>query len=56
MNLKENVTKGKYSNVIGSLIILAAMVSVFVPQLEIDWTQASIGMGVGLTLIGLGNK
>ena len=56
MNIKENATKGKISTILGVVITLGATVSVFIPSLEIDWTNAAIGMTVGLGLIGLLNK
>lgn len=56
MNIKENVQKGVISNIIGIIIVVASVASVFVPALEIDWTNAAIGMGVGLGVIGLSKK
>jgi hypothetical protein len=41
------------TTVLGLLIALAALVSVFVPSLGIDWTEASVGILLGLGISGL---
>ena len=46
-----NVTKGKLTSVLGVIIILASLVSVFYPG--VNWSEAAAGMGVGLALLGL---
>lgn len=56
MSIKDNAQKGKISTFIGSVIVLASIVSVFIPQLEIIWSDAVIGISVGVGLIGLVDK
>jgi hypothetical protein len=56
MKIVDNARNGVITTVLGCLITVAAVVSVFVPVLEIDWAGAAIGMGVGLGLIGFGKK
>lgn len=56
MNIRENAEKGIISTTLGATIVVASIASVFVPELGIDWANASIGMGVGLGLIGFVNK
>ena len=56
MNIKENATKGIISTVVGSFIVVAAVISVYIPELNIDWADATIGIGTGLALIGFVKK
>lgn len=46
-----NIKKSPWTTVIGALIMLASIVSVFVPNLEIDWSSASIGIMLGGSLL-----
>ena len=56
MSIKDNLKKGVVGNYVGLFIVVASVVSVFVPKLEIDWVNAAIGMGVGLGVMGFTNK
>lgn len=47
----KNVTKSRISSVLGVIIILASLVSVFYPG--VSWGDAAVGIGVGLVLLGL---
>jgi hypothetical protein len=51
MSLLNNITKSKISSIIGVLVMLASVVSVFIESLEIDWTQAGIGLAAGFALL-----
>lgn len=55
-DFKKNAKDGWISTVIGIVIILSAITSVFIPDLNIDWTGAGVGMAVGIGLIGFGKK
>lgn len=45
-----NITKGKIESLIGLVIIIAAIASVFIDKA--DWTQASIALLIGIGLLG----
>lgn len=47
MKMKDNVLKSWKTTLIGNLIILASVVSVFVPELNTTWKDAAIGIFVG---------
>ncbi len=51
-NIK-NFKNGPIMSALGIIIILASVASVFVKSLGIDWTQAAVGCGIGITLLGL---
>ena len=54
MKLKENIIKGVITDILGAIVILASVASVFV--MGYDWTAAGIGIAVGGGFIGLGKK
>lgn len=45
-----NLTKSWKTTLIGSVILMAAIISVFVSN-SITWMDASIGIGIGLALL-----
>lgn len=49
----KNFKKGPMTSLLGIIIILASVVSVFVKELEMSWTEAVVGMMVGTTLLGV---
>lgn len=51
---KTNAAKGVLSTILGVIVILGSVGSVFV--LGRDWADAAIGAGVGIGLIGLIKK
>lgn len=40
-------------SILGIIIILASVASVFVKSLGVDWSQAAVGCGIGIGLLGL---
>lgn len=56
MSVKENLTKGLVSNVVGGVVILASVVSVFIPSLEVGWMNATAGITIGAVIMGLIKK
>jgi len=48
----ENIYKSPLTSVLGLLIILASVASVFYHELGISWTEASVGIGVGALFLG----
>jgi hypothetical protein len=49
-SLTSNVSKGIVTTVIGVVILTASVVSIFMAN-GITWTDASIGIGIGLALM-----
>jgi hypothetical protein len=47
----KNINKGWITSLVGYLIIFACLVAVFIGKAT--WTDAVLGMGVGITLLGL---
>lgn len=47
----DNFNKSKITSLIGIVVMLASVVSVFIKALGIDWTQASIGLAAGFALL-----
>ena len=56
MSVKENLNEGLISNIVGGVIILASVISVFIPKLELDWINAVAGITVGAVIMGLIKK
>ncbi len=51
---KTNAGKGVISTVLGSFVVIGSVLSVFFAGR--DWTDAAIGAGVGIGMIGLIHK
>lgn len=49
----KNITKDKVSTGFGAAIIIACIISVFVPSLDIDWLDATVGIITGAAFMGL---
>lgn len=54
MKIKENIIKGIITDILGAVIIIASVLSVF--KMGYDWTAAGIGISIGSGFIGLGKK
>ncbi|RHX84696.1 hypothetical protein [Leptospira stimsonii] len=52
--LLDNSTKGIISTILGILIVLGSVISVFLEKA--DWPQAAIGMAAGFAAIGFIGK
>lgn len=53
-NIGSNIVKGKISTWLGVFTIMGSVISVFAAGR--DWTDAAIGIGAGVGLIGLVKK
>lgn len=55
MNLLKNLNfkKDWPTTVLGLLVFLAALLSAFIPSLDVSWTEAVVGMTFGLLISGL---
>jgi uncharacterized membrane protein HdeD (DUF308 family) len=51
---KTNAAKGIISTILGAFVIIGSVLSVFLAGR--DWTDAAVGAGVGIGLIGLIHK
>lgn len=49
----ENFKKGPVTTILGIVIILASVVSVFIPSANISWTEAVVGITAGSILLGV---
>jgi hypothetical protein len=49
----ENLYKSWYTTVLGFIIILASIVSVFIPDLNVSWTEAGVGIAIGVAFLGV---
>lgn len=47
----DNFTKSKITSLMGIVVMLASVVSVFVKSLGIDWAQAGVGLAAGFALL-----
>lgn len=47
----DNITKSPLTTILGLLIIVASIASVFVTALEMDWTDAGIGVALGAAFL-----
>ena len=56
MDIKKNLKEGLISDVVGGTVILASIISVFIPSLEIDWVNAVAGITLGADIMGLIKK
>lgn len=56
MNVKENVQSGIITSITGAVIVIGAIASVFVKDLGITWTEASVALTIGVGLIIGGKK
>ncbi len=54
MNIKRNLIKGIITDVLGAIIILGSVASVFL--LGFNWTEAGIGAAIGAGIAGFGKK
>ncbi|AJR16680.1 MULTISPECIES: hypothetical protein [Leptospira] len=52
--LSDNVTKGRISTILGVLIVIGAIVSVFIDKA--DWSQACLAIAAGFAAIGFIGK
>jgi hypothetical protein len=50
-----NIKRGWKTTVLGSIIILASVASIFLIE-GTTWTEATIGIGVGITMLGIADK
>lgn len=46
-----NITKSPLTTILGLLIIIASIASVFVTELQMDWTDAGIGVALGAAFL-----
>lgn len=54
MNIRRNLIKGIITDILGAVLILASVASVFV--MGYDWTAAGIGVALGVGIAGFGKK